>query len=75
MYNLIGDVDENDVITAVDSLLVLRASVGLENFSRAVNIYADVDGDTAVDSNDALNILRYSAAMSAHENTGKKVKE
>lgn len=58
-----GNIDGDEVITAVDALMTLRAAVKLEKFSDKQNYYADVNGDCKVDSSDSLAILRYSVGF------------
>ncbi len=58
-----GDVDNTGVINSVDSLLVLRASVGLEKFDAAQKAKADVDGDNKITAKDSLYILRASVNL------------
>ena len=57
--NLMGDVDGDGTITTVDSLLVLRNSVGIQSFDETQLTAADVDGDGLITSSDSLFILRY----------------
>ena len=57
--NLMGDVDGDGLITTVDSLLVLRNSVGIQSFDETQLTAADVDGDGLITSSDSLFILRY----------------
>lgn len=60
-----GDVDMVDgSVTAADSLLVLRASVGLEDLTDVQKELADVNGDGKIDSSDSLEILRRSVGLS-----------
>ncbi|MBQ3691903.1 MAG: hypothetical protein II931_01075 [Clostridia bacterium] len=58
-----GDVDSDGEITSRDSLLVLRCSVKLENFTQAQIKSGDVDGDGRITSLDSLKILRYSVGL------------
>ena len=58
-----GDVDGNDNLDSVDSLYILRASVGLENFNEAQKAQADVDGDKKITTADALYTLRASVGL------------
>lgn len=59
-----GDVDMDGSVTAADSLLVLRASVGLEDLTDVQKELADVNGDGKIDSSDSLEILRRSVGLS-----------
>ena len=56
---LYGDVNSDEKIDSMDSLLILRESVGLENFNDVQKIAANVDGDDSITSGDALIVLRY----------------
>lgn len=58
-----GDVDRDGTITSADSLLILRQSVGLENFNELTLTLADVDNDKDITSSDALEVLRYSVQL------------
>lgn len=60
-----GDVDGDGNITSSDALAILRASVGLTEFSGDASILADVDGDGMINSSDALIVLRYSVGYDA----------
>lgn len=64
---IMGDVDGDGSITTVDSLLVLRKSVGLENFDDNQLKAADVDGDGLITSSDSLFILRYCVGFADEE--------
>ena len=70
---IFGDVDGDSVVTSADSLLILRASVKLENFTDVQNIVADVNKDGNIDSSDALIALRYSVKLIDNEFIGKSV--
>lgn len=69
----LGDVDGDGLVTSADSLLVLRQSVGFEQFDETQIKFADIDGDGVVTSTDALEILRYSVGLSNHEAIGKPI--
>ena len=72
---LFGDIDYDEKITSADALLVLRASVGLENFDKTEKKLADVNIDNSVDSYDALNILRKSVGFDDSNYAGKPLGE
>ena len=55
-----GDLDNDTTITSNDALLVLRASLNIDELTPELAYLADVDGDGLVTTNDALAILRYS---------------
>ena len=58
-----GNIDGDDMVTSADALIILRASVGLENFNSEQRKFADVNGDDRVDSADSLAVLRYSVGF------------
>lgn len=60
---MIGDVDFDNKITSADSLLQLRASVGLENFNNSQWVIGDVDRNSEITSYDALLTLRASVNL------------
>ncbi|MBQ6420084.1 MAG: InlB B-repeat-containing protein [Clostridia bacterium] len=60
---LMGDVDNDNTITAMDARLILRASVDLENFTPIQKIIADTDKDDTVTAMDARFILRTSVDL------------
>ena len=70
-YGMLGDLDEDESITAADALETLRISIGLSEADDAANALADVDGDGNVTANDALDILRFSIGLSSSEGIGK----
>lgn len=53
-----GDVDGDGKVTAADSRLALRASVGLEKLNAEQKEAADVDGDGKITSADSRDILK-----------------
>ena len=57
---VLGDIDGDGKVTAADSRLILRASVGLEEIDANV---ADMDGDGKVTSSDARLALRESVGL------------
>ena len=68
---IIGDLDGDFRITSADALLILRASVNLENLDKVGFKLADVDDDGTVTSADALDVLRYSVSLPIGSNVGK----
>ena len=60
---VLGDVDENGVIDAADSRIVLRASVDLEEITLSLTARGDVDKDGALTSSDARTILRAAVGL------------
>ena len=67
-----GDVDDDKSITSLDSLLILRKSVMLEEFTDKQTKLADVDGDNSITSSDALEVLRSSIGLDSYD-IGSKV--
>lgn len=55
----LGDVDEDDDVTASDALLVLQAATSKVDLTDKQILAADVDGRNGVTSADALLILQY----------------
>lgn len=66
----IGDADGDEEITAADSFLILRQSVGLENFSAEKIKLCDVDSDGDITSGDAFEVLRYSVGLPTNSKIG-----
>lgn len=66
-----GDLDGDGKITSIDSLIILRQSVGLENLPPEQIKLCEVDGDGEVTSADALEVLRYSVGLATKANIGK----
>lgn len=62
-YGVLGDVDYDAFITASDAMLVLRASIGIDETDETFEKLADVDGDRSLMASDALAILRYSVGF------------
>ncbi len=58
-----GDVDNDNKITAADARLTLRCSVRLEKFSKQQTSAADMDGDGKITAGDARIILRLSVGL------------
>ena len=58
-----GDVDDDTFITSADSLLILRASIGVINEYTDRLYSGDVDCDKVITSADSLSILRKSAGF------------
>lgn len=70
---MIGDIDGDKSITSADSLLILRRSVNIEEFTAAQDIVADADGDGNITSGDALYVLRYSVKIKDDTKIGETV--
>ena len=60
---ILGDVDNDGVLTSADALEILRASTGAKNLTPEQTKLADVDGDGVITSNDALMVLGYSVGL------------
>ncbi len=58
-----GDVNFDEVITAEDARITLRASAQLTTLDAVERHVADVNGDGMITANDARSILRYSAGL------------
>ena len=54
-------------------MLILRRSVGLENFTKTQDYISDVDGDGKITSADSLAVLRYSVKLPSDGKVGEKV--
>ena len=71
---ILGDVNNDGVVDSADALLILRNSVGLENFDESQNFLGDVNEDNEnIDSSDALAVLRYSVGIIDIEKIGTPV--
>lgn len=70
---ILGDVNGDDVADSADAVLILRASVNLEEFTPKQNFLGDVNGDGEPDSSDALEVLRYSVDLPVTDNIGESV--
>lgn len=60
---VLGDTDQDGVITAGDARQVLRYAVGLESPSKMMMVAADVDGSGSVDAGDSRLVLRYAVGI------------
>jgi len=58
-----GDVDKDGSVDAFDSLIVLRASVGLVDLDEEARILADYDEDGSITPKDSLILLRHSVGI------------
>ncbi len=59
----LGDTDCDKKITATDARLVLRYSVGLEEFTSEEKVASDVNHDKAITSSDARLVLRAAVSL------------
>lgn len=69
-----GDVNRDGKITAQDSLLILRYTIGLKKLDDIQMILANVNGDSRVTAADSLEVLRYSVKLKSKGVTGEKAK-
>lgn len=58
-----GDVNLDDNVTSADSLVILRAAVGLKKLTNQENSLADMNGDGKITSADSLMALRTSIGL------------
>jgi hypothetical protein len=65
---LVGDVDFDGYVTAIDARLVLRCATALEAFTPEQILVADVDGVNGVTALDARKILRVATKLESFEN-------
>ena len=70
---LIGDVNGDGKVKAIDSMIVQRAVLNLVKLDERQIITADVNGDEKINNKDALEILRYTIHLKSSERIGKKV--
>lgn len=59
----LGDVNDDDSVTARDALMVLKYAAKLEKLGDIALLNADVNVDYSIDAGDALNILKYAADL------------
>lgn len=64
-----GDVNGDERVNSDDALIVLRASVGMEELTENEFSIGDVDGNGVLDSSDAIWILRYQLDLVAIANS------
>ena len=60
---LLGDANFDGRVDALDALLVMRFSMGLETLSEEARLTADVDHNGVTDATDALKIMRYALGL------------
>lgn len=60
---IVGDINCDNSINAVDALMVLKHSAKIELIDENANCIADVDGDLKIDALDALEILKKAAGI------------
>ena len=70
---LIGDVNADGKITAMDSLMVQRNTIALMKFTQAQTVRGDVDFNKRVTNRDALDILRYSIKLHTSSHVGEEI--
>jgi len=69
LVGIVGDMNNDGVVKASDSLIVQRAAINLADISGKEKL-ADVNGDGKITAADSLEILRYSINLSKNENIG-----
>ena len=71
---ILGDVNNDGSVDSADALMILRNSVGLEEFDDTQRFLGDVnEDDENIDSSDALAVLRYSIGIIDMEKIGTHV--
>ncbi len=60
---VMGDMDDDGVLTSGDALTILRKSVGLAELDAVKTKLADLDNDGSITSADALTVLRKSVGL------------
>ena len=71
--SLLGDVNDDNNVTTADALVVLRYSVGFDDFDEDQLKIADVNNNGRVNTADALLIQRYSIGIDTGYDIGKPV--
>lgn len=66
-----GDVDDDGNVTANDALMILRASVGMDELPPEKITIADIDGDERITANDALEVLHMSVGANEDDESQK----
>ncbi len=56
--SLLGDVNGDHQVSALDALQILRFAVGKRTFTNKEKSLADLNGDSAINAQDALKVLR-----------------
>ena len=70
---LSGDADSNNILTAADARIILRASAKLENLETEAIAICDVNNDLKITSSDARLILRKAAKLKNETTTDFKL--
>ena len=60
---VLGDTDQDGVISAGDARQILRYAVGLESPSKMMMVAADVDGTGSIEAADSRLVLRYAVGI------------
>ena len=68
----LGDINFDGKISARDSLIAQRGSIGLIKLSAKESFVGDVDEDGKVTTRDCLGILRYSINLNTNTATGQE---
>lgn len=67
---LLGDVDCNDLVNAVDSLFILRFVAALGAVAECLQALGNVNCDTGINAVDALGIQRFVAGLPVNQQPG-----
>ena len=62
----LGDVTADGKITAKDSLVIQRYTIGLESLELRYKLAADVNGDGKITAKDAIEILRFTIGLKSN---------
>lgn len=69
---ILGDVNFDGKVNSDDSLVILRASVGLTKFTNRRHQIGNVNFDDKINSLDSLMVLRYSVGINDNDKIGKE---
>lgn len=67
-----GDINGDGLVTAVDSLAIMRYSAQMGTLTDNQIIAADINGDGQITTVDALYVMRYTALMNTDEKVGQE---
>lgn len=70
---VVGDVDCDGTVSASDSRIALRKSVGLDSLNSSQTVAADIQQDSAVNADDARTILRAAVGLENVRELFKKI--
>ena len=60
---ILGDVNNDTAANAEDALIIMRASMEIEEIPEQYKALADINGDGTLDTNDAIAVLRYAVGI------------